>query len=88
MSLPAPNGDSAAPVKHQPTCPKCGRELDQFSDAHVTFKNGFQAYMLWCPNPDCRALFGVQVIGLSAPKNRVAPAIAVPPPGWNPTRKQ
>jgi hypothetical protein len=78
------NGSPINPPAHCPVCPQCDRELDEFAEAQVTFKNGIVAHVLWCPNHECRALFTVQIMGMSQPQNKVLPVTTLP---FNPTRK-
>ena len=72
--VPLPEGAMA------PVCPHCGADPCNTTVLALTAENGSSQALIFCANPECRALFNVQILAL--PKQQ-APQIATPgTAGW------
>lgn len=62
-----------------PNCPSCHKELTTFQGKVVSMVNGFIVSMMWCPNPECKTLLSMSVIGQAEPRQpAIIPAQSVP----------
>jgi hypothetical protein len=51
-----------------PVCPHCGTDPAEIMRLRYDFDDGVVVETLFCAKPECRALFGAQIVGVERKK--------------------